>query len=68
MSEPLEGPFQEEPEFRAHFVVEDPRYPLLCINGKFTYGLWMDSATGQLGPERVCICGAHSDNECTCDL
>lgn len=54
--------------FRAHIICEDPRYPLLCINGKFNYGLWMDPETRELERERVCICAARGDDTCICDL
>lgn len=58
----------EEPEITAHIVAEDPRYPILCINGKFTYGMRIDPETGDVDPTRLCICAAHSDNECICNL
>lgn len=52
----------------AHMVVEDPRYPLLCFNGKFIYGLRMNPKTGELDRERQCICAAHGDYDCICTL
>ena len=55
-------------EIRAHIVAEDPRYPMLCINGKFNYGLRINPATGDIAPDRLCICGAGSDGGCICDL
>lgn len=56
------------PEITAHIIAEDPRYPLLCINGKFTYGLSINPKTGDIDPERLCICEARSHSECICDL
>lgn len=52
----------------AHIVAEDPRYPFLCINGPFIYGLRIDPETGDIDPRRLCICHARSDSECICDL
>lgn len=55
-------------QFRAHVVCEDPRYPYLCINGKFNYGLSIDPETGELDHHRFCICAARKEDECICDL
>lgn len=45
---------------------EDPRYPTLVLQsdefGSVGYSLNLN--TGEL--ERVCICHAHSNNECIC--
>ena len=53
---------------RAHIVAEDPRYPILCINGTFNYGLRINPDTGDISTERLCICGARSEGDCICDL
>ena len=58
----------EEQEITAHIVAEDRRYPLLCINGKFIYGMRIDPVTGDVNPERLCICAAHCDDDCICTL
>ena len=58
----------EYEEFSAHIICEDPRYPTLCINGKFNYGLDFCTKTGKVGRKRQCICAARYDNECICDL
>jgi len=55
-------------DLRAHIIAEDPRYPTLCINGKFTYGMSMNPVTGDVDPTRHCICHARTDDECICDL
>jgi len=55
-------------DLRAHIIAEDPRYPTLCINGKFTYGMSMNPVTGDVDPTRHCICHSWTDDECICDL
>jgi len=59
---------EESQPIRVHIVAEDPRFPLICINGRFTYGMQIDPETGDVDPTRRCICSAHSDSECICDL
>lgn len=59
---------EPQEDFRAHIICEDPRYPLLCINGKFNYGLEFNPETGDVGKKRLCICFAKYDDECICDL
>jgi hypothetical protein len=58
----------EREDFRAHIIAEDPRYPLLCINGKFTYGMRMNPDTGNIDPTKLCICAARGDEYCICNL
>ncbi len=64
----MENQKDETPEITAHIIAEDPRYPILCINGKFIYGLDINPETGEIGRERLCICAARDDNECICTL
>lgn len=47
---------------------EDPRYPTLIINSEEfgTVGYNLNLNNGEL--TRVCICHAHSDNECICGI
>ena len=47
---------------------EDPRYPTLIINSEEfgTVGYNLNLSNGEL--TRVCICNAHSDNECICGI
>jgi hypothetical protein len=49
-----------------NLVYEDPRYPTLVIEGNnfAPLGYSLDLDTGKLA--RVCICHAHSENECIC--
>lgn len=49
-----------------NLVYEDPRYPLLVLEGDNfnTVGYSLDLSSGKL--ERVCICHAHSSYECVC--
>ena len=49
-----------------NLVYEDPRYPTLVLESdNFNpLGYSLDLLSGKL--ERVCICHAHSDNECIC--
>jgi hypothetical protein len=49
----------------SYIVAEDPRYPTLVLQGDFgSVGYDLNSSTGEL--RKVCICAAHSSNECTC--
>lgn len=59
---------REPRSITAHIVAEDPRYPLLCINGPFIYGCRIDPKTGDIDPRRLCICHARYDGECICTL
>ena len=46
-------------------MYEDERYPMLVIDtGDGVLGYTLNLSTGELN--RVCICNAHSDNECIC--
>lgn len=49
-----------------NLVYEDPRYPLLVLEGDNfnTVGYSLDLSSGKL--ERVCICHAHGSHECIC--
>lgn len=58
----------DELDLTAHIVAEDPRYPILCINGRFIYGCKIDPVTGDIDPKRICICAAKSRDECVCTL
>lgn len=61
----------DEPEgcgITAHIIAEDPRYPVLCINGRFTYGLHINPETGDIDHRRSCICHARSERDCICTL
>lgn len=55
-------------ELTAHIVAEDPRYPMICVNGPFIFGLRIDPKTGDVDPKRRCICFARYDSECICTL
>lgn len=61
-----------EPEknegIRIHIHVGDPRYPMVCVNGEYNFGLRMDPDTLEVNPDRICICHARSDDTCICDL
>jgi len=58
-----------DPPFLSSYIVcEDPRYPLLVIQGRFNYGLRINPYTGDINPKRLCICAASSDDTCICDL
>lgn len=50
-----------------HVVVEDPRYPLLCVNGDLNFGVSINAETGDVYGGRGCICHGRGD-ECICDL
>lgn len=53
----------------AYIHAEDPRYPTLIIRGQgFIYGLDIDPQTGDIDPQRRCICSARSDRDCICSL
>ena len=56
----------EELGVRAYLSYEDERYPTLVLQSDvFGYvGYNLDLSTGEL--RRVCICAAHSENECVC--
>ena len=43
----------------------DPRYPTLVIQGDdYSVGYSLNKDTGEL--RRICLCAAHSANECCC--
>lgn len=63
-SEKLEKEFQVD----IFEIKEDPRYPLLCVNGDLNFGIFFDPETRRLNGERVCICNARADDFCICDL
>ncbi len=53
----------------AYIVAEDDRYPLLCINGSQTFGIWLDPDTRKpRSMRRQCLCSAGYDDQCICDL
>lgn len=53
----------------AHIIAEDDRYPLLCINGSQTFGIWLDPDTRKpRSMRRQCLCSAGYDDQCICDL
>ena len=58
----------ESEDLRAHVVAEDPRYPLLCVNGDLNFGVWLDAETGLPEGGRGCICHARDGDTCICDL
>ena len=48
-----------------YWTAEDERYPTLVIRGEQgNVGYDLNRTTGKLS--RVCICVAHSTNECVC--
>ena len=48
-----------------YLSAEDERYPTLVLQGDFgSVGYSLDKSTGELS--RVCLCFAHSSNECAC--
>lgn len=53
---------QEGLELDLHVIDEDPRYPLLCVNGALLFG--MEYVDGQI--IKRCLCGGG--NDCFCDL
>jgi len=55
-------------DLRAHVVAEDPRYPLLCVNGDLNFGVRLDAETGLPEGGRGCICHARDGDTCICDL
>ncbi len=56
---------EEEFGVNAYITGEDPRYPILVIQGDFgSRGWFVDKDTGELS--RICICDAHNVNECVC--
>ena len=60
---------QDEAEhLSVHVVDEDPRYPLMCVNGDLVFGVYIDSESGMPKDQRVCICGVRYDGMCFCDL
>jgi hypothetical protein len=59
---------RQDGDIQAHVVTEDHRYPLLCINGKFNYGLSIDPQDGTIETERKCICSSREASECVCDV
>ena len=56
----------EELGVESYFSYEDPRYPILVLRSEQfgTVGYNLDLSNGELS--RVCICHAHSVNECLC--
>lgn len=56
----------EELGVRVYLSYEDERYPTLVLQSDTfgTVGYDLDLETGEL--RRVCICAAHSENECVC--
>lgn len=58
---------QDEMSLTIHVVCEDPRYPLLCVNGDLNFGVSIDPETGEPEGGRGCICAARGD-DCICDL
>lgn len=59
---------QDEMNLSLHVVAEDPRYPMLCVNGDLNFGVSINPATGDIEGGRGCICAARSASECICDL
>jgi hypothetical protein len=54
-------------DISVDIVAEDPRYPILTVQGKFgTVGYALNKDTGEL--ERVCICGARGYGDCCCGV
>jgi hypothetical protein len=58
----------EAEDLRVHVVAEDPRYPLMCVNGELNFGVSINVETGMPEGGRRCICGARADDFCICDL
>lgn len=56
----------EELGVKIYLSYEDERYPTLVLQSDVfgSVGYDLNLATGELG--RVCICSAHSENECVC--
>ena len=58
----------EAEDLRVHVVAEDPRYPLMCVNGELNFGVSINVETGMPEGGRRCICAARADDFCICDL
>jgi hypothetical protein len=56
----------EELGVGIYLSYEDERYPTLVLQSDVfgSVGYNLDLSTGEL--RRVCICAAHSENECVC--
>ena len=56
----------EELGVRAYLSYEDERYPTLVLQSDVfgSVGYDLNLSTGEL--RRICICSAHSENECAC--
>ncbi len=56
----------EELGVKIYLSYEDERYPHLVLQSDVfgSVGYNLDLSTGEL--RRVCICAAHSENECVC--
>lgn len=56
----------EELGVRVYLSYEDERYPTLVLQSDVfgSVGYKLDLSTGEL--RRVCVCAAHSENECVC--
>lgn len=58
----------EAEDIMVHVVTEDPRYPLMCVNGGVNFGISINAETGMPEGGRGCICAARADDVCICDL
>ena len=58
----------ESEDLQVRIVAEDPRYPLMCVNGDMNFGVWINRETGMPEGPRVCICDAGAGDTCICDL
>jgi hypothetical protein len=58
--------FLQDIGISVYLSYEDARYPTLILQGTGfdTLGYDLDTSSGEL--KRVCICAAHSENECVC--
>lgn len=58
--------FLQDIGISVYLSYEDARYPTLILQGTGfdTIGYDLDMSSGEL--KRVCICAAHSENECVC--
>lgn len=58
----------DELDLSCHIHYNDPRYPMIVVQGRFNYGMSINPQTGDVDPTRLCICGAWADDTCICDL
>lgn len=55
-------------EWTTYIVAEDPRYPLIVVQGPRRFGIRFNPDTLEIDPTPECICHAREPGECACSV